>query len=541
MKRWILLLIVVLAAVSAFGQNQATWVPAEPDTGDTLTITYDPSKGLLPAESDTIKLHWGINQTSPGEWRQPPQEIWPANTKPWPDGRACQSPMTKLPDDKWEIVIPANDTIRTVHFVFTNGKNWDNNNSANWDIYMGGGGPPPIVHSNIITVSVLVDLSHAIQNRGFTYGDTVQARFGYYGTAKEVVTIPLLRQGISTFYAGTGDVTSTYGDTLDYGYYEVKNRKDNWEVFYNFDYKGATQSEAQFRQVRVTKKNISVADTVRSNSNLHRPPFFKNVAVIAQDVLVTLICDVRPAIVHLLEGGAPLLDIQGTLNVSDPAEILTLGVAVNGPITGSWSNTVGPDWGVHLMTIPEKRMADDGTQGDAVAGDSLFTIQYPFTRADGDVVGQEFKFGIGGGDNEGGFGNNHVENVDDFLPNATVYAQFGSIDPKFYKEWDYTRRAAKSGVSSRNAVPELFVLHPNYPNPFNPSTTIRYTLAHQQPVFLSVYNTAGERVESLLDGGLQKSGTHEIRWQAGHLGSGVYLIRMQAGDFVRTRKIMLMK
>ncbi|MBN1895006.1 T9SS type A sorting domain-containing protein, partial [bacterium] len=462
-------------------------------------------------------------------------------TKGWSDGKACQSPMTQLPDGKWEIVIPTNDTIRTVHFVFTNAKAWDNNNSANWDIYMGGGGPPPVVHSNIITVSVLVDLSHAIQNRGFTYGDTVEARFGYYSTAKEVVTIPLLRQGISTFYAGTGDVTSTYGDTLDYVYYSVKNGKDNVEGFYNFDYKGAIQGEAQFRQVRVTKKSISVADTVRGSSNLHRPPFFRNMAVIAQDVLVTLECDVRPAIVHLLEGGEPLLDIQGTLNVGDPDSVLMLGVAVNGPITGSWSNTVGPDWGAHLMTLPEKRMVDDGTQGDRAAGDSVFTIQFQLTRADEDVVGQEFKFGIGGGDNEGGFGNNHWENVDDFLPNATIQAQFGSIDPKFYSEWDYSRGAAKSSVSSRNGIPDLFVLHPNHPNPFNPSTAIRYTLAHPEKVFLSVYNLAGEKVDVLLYGELQKSGTHEISWQAGNLGSGVYLIRMQAGDFVRTRKIMLMK
>jgi hypothetical protein len=550
MNRWISFFVLLLAMAGGvlFGQNQATWTPAEPDPGDTLTIVYDPSMGQLPATSEIVRLHWGINEKGHGNWLQPPEAVWPADSKAWADGKAVQSPMTKMGDGTWQVQIVTLDTFKTVHFVFTNDKAWDNNNAANWDIYLGGGGGGP-VHRDWVTAVFYADVGPAIQNRGFTYGDTLEVRTGFFATATELYRIPLVRQGISSIYKGWMSIQTTQGDTLDYSYFAKKNGKDNWEVYYNYGYTGENQSEAQQRQITVPTdiKRVVTYDTVRSQTDSRRPPFFRNLAVIAQDVTVTLTCDVRPAYVHLKQGGGMLLDIQGTLNVNDPDSVFILGVAVNGPITGAWSNPIGPDWGPHLMTLDNKKMFDDGTHGDVTANDSVYSIQFTFNRDSDDVVGQEFKFGIGGGDNEGGFGNNHVENIDDFTNAFTIAAQFGSIDPYFYIEWDYNRKKAKTGIESAAAgLPSSPSLAQNYPNPFNPSTTLQYALPGRRVVTLSVLNLLGERVALLVDQSVQAAGRHTSVWNGNDLrgnpaGSGVYLVRLEADDFVQVRKMVLVK
>jgi PKD repeat protein len=85
----------------------------------------------------------------------------------------------------------------------------------------------------------------------------------------------------------------------------------------------------------------------------------------------------------------------------------------------------------------------------------------------------------------------------------------------------------------------------NYPNPFNPSTTISYTLAADTYVTLKVYNTLGQEVASLVDGDLA-AGLHTAVWNGraqdgAQVASGIYLYRLVAGDVVQTQKMMLMK
>lgn len=90
------------------------------------------------------------------------------------------------------------------------------------------------------------------------------------------------------------------------------------------------------------------------------------------------------------------------------------------------------------------------------------------------------------------------------------------------------------------SLPEAFTLHPNYPNPFNPSTTVAFSLPEAARVTLSVYNIAGEHVQTLTWGQLG-AGTHRLAWNASGLSSGVYLIRLQAGNQIQTRKALLVK
>jgi hypothetical protein len=88
--------------------------------------------------------------------------------------------------------------------------------------------------------------------------------------------------------------------------------------------------------------------------------------------------------------------------------------------------------------------------------------------------------------------------------------------------------------------PSVFALARNYPNPFNPSTTIRYGLPNKTAVQLSVFNTLGQSVSTLVNGE-QEAGYHEVKFDGSGLSSGIYFYRLQAGSFVETRKLVLVR
>ncbi len=90
-------------------------------------------------------------------------------------------------------------------------------------------------------------------------------------------------------------------------------------------------------------------------------------------------------------------------------------------------------------------------------------------------------------------------------------------------------------------TPKEFVLEQNYPNPFNPSTIIRYSLPVDARVTLRIYNLLGQEVSRLIDD-LQHAGTYEVEWAgAQKFGSGIYYYRLQAGVFVDTKKLVLVR
>jgi hypothetical protein len=401
--------------------------------------------------------------------------------------------------------------------------------------------PTVVDHKDTVIVEFVADMKNAIDGKGFAFGDTLEVRSGYYGTASGVRAKMMKRQGFSTRYSAIDTVTTTIGAHLDYQFYKIKNAVEYREVYYNFLYTGVTTGEAERRVFDpVASASIKVEDILDSKSEVHRMPLFRNTAVLARDVLVTLACDVRPAIYQVAVGDT-LDDIQGNVDISDPAQILQLGVAVNGPITGGWGT-----WGPGLMTDAARQMFDDGTHGDAVAGDSIFTTQFQFSKDSLDVVGQEFKFGIGGGDNEGGYGNNHIENIDDTNPTFTINAQFGSIEPVSYYTWNFDLRQPTSVKElDRGTIPSEFILEQNYPNPFNPTTDIIYSLPKDAEVTLTVFNTIGQKVATLVSK-KQTAGSYQVSWtgrdQNGiSLPTGIYFYRLEAGKFTSTRKMLLVK
>ena len=83
-------------------------------------------------------------------------------------------------------------------------------------------------------------------------------------------------------------------------------------------------------------------------------------------------------------------------------------------------------------------------------------------------------------------------------------------------------------------------LNQNYPNPFNPSTKIRYSIPTEAVVKLKVYSAIGELVAELVNQS-QSAGTYETEFSAAKLTSGIYFYKLQAGDFVETKKMILLK
>ncbi len=101
------------------------------------------------------------------------------------------------------------------------------------------------------------------------------------------------------------------------------------------------------------------------------------------------------------------------------------------------------------------------------------------------------------------------------------------------------------GVATNEAIPTQFNLFQNYPNPFNPSTIISYTLPKQSVVTIKIYDVLGREVKTLLSSE-QPAGVHKIEWNGtnnagSRVAAGTYIYRIEAGDFVQAKKMILLK
>jgi phosphatidylserine/phosphatidylglycerophosphate/cardiolipin synthase-like enzyme len=97
------------------------------------------------------------------------------------------------------------------------------------------------------------------------------------------------------------------------------------------------------------------------------------------------------------------------------------------------------------------------------------------------------------------------------------------------------------GVTDKgNELPTSFLLAQNYPNPFNPSTTIEFSVPQSKLVSIKIYDVVGREVSTLVNENLA-AGSYKVTWNASKLSSGVYFYKMNAGNFVQTKKLLLQK
>jgi hypothetical protein len=108
--------------------------------------------------------------------------------------------------------------------------------------------------------------------------------------------------------------------------------------------------------------------------------------------------------------------------------------------------------------------------------------------------------------------------------------------------WSRPLSEVLTGVDARNAaaIPEEFSLIQNYPNPFNPATVISYHLPVLSDVKLAIYDLLGREVAVLVNEKMD-AGVHEVRFEASALPSGMFFYRLNAGDFVQTKRLVFLK
>ncbi|MFZ1279501.1 MAG: T9SS type A sorting domain-containing protein, partial [Ignavibacteriaceae bacterium] len=117
-----------------------------------------------------------------------------------------------------------------------------------------------------------------------------------------------------------------------------------------------------------------------------------------------------------------------------------------------------------------------------------------------------------------------------------------STSKLFYrlKQLDFNGTFEYSKIVEVEITPTNFSLAQNYPNPFNPSTSIQYAISSGQLVTLKVYDVLGKEIATLVNE--EKSvGSYEIGFNASHLASGIYYYQLRTGDYVETKKMILLK
>ncbi len=106
--------------------------------------------------------------------------------------------------------------------------------------------------------------------------------------------------------------------------------------------------------------------------------------------------------------------------------------------------------------------------------------------------------------------------------------------------WGYIEVIGGTDVAEGSGLPTVYALYNNYPNPFNPATKIKYDLPKESQVIIKIYDILGREITTLVNEN-QKAGYYEVDFNASRLATGVYVYRIIAGDFVQSKKMMLMK
>ena len=126
----------------------------------------------------------------------------------------------------------------------------------------------------------------------------------------------------------------------------------------------------------------------------------------------------------------------------------------------------------------------------------------------------------------------------------TAMGEWGSAEVEKFVERLAKEKGQKELASDGSQIPKSFALFSNYPNPFNPETSIKYALPQSGHVRIEIYNVLGQRIATLIDTEMAQ-GYHVAKWDGRNslgqrVGAGIYLVRMQSGSFVKTQKMMLL-
>lgn len=183
------------------------------------------------------------------------------------------------------------------------------------------------------------------------------------------------------------------------------------------------------------------------------------------------------------------------------------------------------------------QMYDDGTNGDVTAGDQIWSREVVFSQYS--PLRVQYKYGAnwglptnqGGNDNENGVGADHFINL-------TSSMTYGKVENVFGTMGEHT---VITGITEQlPGIPENYRLAQNFPNPFNPSTSIRFSIPEAGLVTLKVYSLLGEEVTTLVDE-FMNSGNYDVQFDASKLTTGIYFYTISVNNFSATKKMVLTK
>jgi hypothetical protein len=228
-----------------------------------------------------------------------------------------------------------------------------------------------------------------------------------------------------------------------------------------------------------------------------------------------------------------IISINSNLDDDYPSIVFALSCMVGYPEPNSWGNM-----GIDLLTEPSYGASAGIVSGTrvvwvSVGGGELHSYEFSRFMIDGpegpEKVGEalyDSKFYLSQNYNWG----HYAEYWDLFTFNL-----YG--DPALKREGE---TAPVSVDDTPEEIPTRFALYGNYPNPFNASTVIGYSLPEQSDVRIEIYNILGQKVATLFDGN-KESGYHTITWHADTNPSAVYFARMQAGGYTESLRMTILK
>ncbi len=234
--------------------------------------------------------------------------------------------------------------------------------------------------------------------------------------------------------------------------------------------------------------------------------------------------------------------VEGSANRYDGSEIprdeVTLGI-IKGASTafGGW----GGNWTLADTVAADSNcivINDSGENGDKVAGDHIWSANVTFPA--GTMQGASpYKYGIWypGCDTIPGASGAPLDNSAPSGEDLSFNIQATAAGSEVLDIWPTLVTSVKQ---IDNTIPDKYTLEQNYPNPFNPETVIKYNIAEEGKVTMTVFNVLGESVATIVND-VQEAGTYQINFNGYGLSSGIYFYSLNVNGNVLTKKMMLLK
>jgi hypothetical protein len=329
--------------------------------------------------------------------------------------------------------------------------------------------------------------------------DTLSARGSFNGWSSAWVMAPSV--GDPNIYEVTKSINTFDGEVFNYKYAYIHGPATSWENDPNKTYTVTAADISSGFAYALRTYNDATLSTVTNNP-----------------CTIKFTVDVSSAVSAInLQPLAPVTDVR----------ICGANYPLQWP-AGGWPNADS------TFTI---KLFDDGTNGDVAAGDQIWTREVTFPQYS--PLRIQYKYGAnwalptnqGGNDNENGVGADHFINL---TPDMT----YGVVNNIFGTMGDHP--VITDVTDQLPGVPTVYDLVQNFPNPFNPSTSVRFSIPEAGLVTLKVYSLLGEEVATLVNE-FKNAGNYNVNFDASGLTSGVYVYRISAGNYTASKKMMLMK